>query len=73
MKRIGYAKEGTDMEWIQQNWEAVAIVYLLGVKFITGIRDAFDKTPASDDNLFERICTILQKTIAYIVIGQRPK
>lgn len=46
-------------------------IYLVVVKALQGIRDAIDKTPASDDNIFERIVTILGKTIGYLG-GIRP-
>lgn len=54
-------------------WVGVVIVCLLGVsQIIKGVRDAIDKTPASDDNAFERIATIVAKASAYLV-GFRPK
>lgn len=46
-------------------------IYLVTVKALQGIRDAIDKTPATDDNAFERIVTILGKTIGYLG-GVRP-
>lgn len=46
-------------------------IYLTVVKTLQGIRDAIDKTPASDDNTFERIVTILGKTLGYLG-GVRP-
>ena len=49
----------------------VLSIYLVTVKALQGIRDAIDKTPASDDNIFERIVTILGKTIGYLG-GVRP-
>ena len=55
------------------NWEQITLIYLLAVKFITGLRDAIDKTPTSDDNWFERICSILGKTVNYVTFGARPK
>lgn len=53
-------------------WVPFAIaIYLVLVKAAQGIRDAIDKTPATDDNWFERIVTILGKTIGYLG-GVRP-
>lgn len=49
----------------------VASLYLVAVKTLQGIRDAIDKTPATDDNWFERAVTILGKTIGYLG-GIRP-
>ncbi len=46
-------------------------IYLVIVKALQGVRDAIDKTPASDDNWFERTVTILGKTIGYLG-GVRP-
>ena len=57
---------------IEHPWVPLAIsIYLVTVKALQGIRDAIDKTPASDDNWFERTVTILGKTIGYLG-GVRP-
>ncbi len=47
-------------------------IYLVAAKAIVGVRDAIDKTPATDDNIFERIASIVAKTIGYLG-GIRPK
>ena len=60
------------IEWIQQNWVQIVAGYLLFVKVMTTLRDAIDKTPASDDNWFERACTIITKLTAALVTGKRP-
>lgn len=58
---------------VKYPWLSLTIViYLLSVKLIVGVRDAIDKTPASDDNWFEKAATILGKTIGYLA-GFRPK
>lgn len=58
---------------VKYPWLSLTIViYLLVVKLIVGVRDAIDKTPASDDNWFEKAATILAKTIGYLA-GFRPK
>lgn len=49
----------------------VLAIYLAAVKFLQGIRDSIDKTPAEDNNFFERLVTILGKTIGYLG-GVRP-
>lgn len=58
---------------IQHPWVPLAItIYLVVVQALKGIRDAIDKTPLTDDNWFERIVTILVKTVGYLAIGKRP-
>ncbi len=58
---------------VKYPWLSLTIViYLLVVKLIVGVRDAIDKTPASDDNWFEKASSILGKTIGYLA-GFRPK
>ena len=47
-------------------------LYLVAVQAIKGVRDAIDKTPDTDDNIFERIASVLVKTAGYLV-GIRPK
>lgn len=57
----------------QHPWVGITIgIYLVVVKAVVGVRDAIDKTPATDDNWFEKLATILGKTIGYLV-GFRPK
>jgi hypothetical protein len=57
---------------VKDNWVAIVAVYLAFAKFVTALRDVLDKTPTSDDNLFEKICTILNKLGAYLLTGKRP-
>lgn len=58
---------------INHPWVGLTLaIYLVVAKAIVGIRDAIDKTPASDDNWFERFATIIAKTIGYLG-GIRPK
>ena len=61
------------MDLIREHWLEITVLYLAFAKFITAIRDVLDKTPATDDNLFEKIVTILNKLGAYLLTGQRPK
>lgn len=54
-------------------WLPLAItLYLVFVQTVKGLRDALDKTPKTDDNVFERAATIIVKTGGYL-IGLRPK
>lgn len=54
-------------------WVPVAVgFYLVFVKVVQGLRDALDKTPNTDDNVFERAATIIVKLGGYLV-GVRPK
>jgi hypothetical protein len=64
---------GDILNFIKENWVTITVVYLAFAKFITAIRDVLDKTPASDDNWFERIVTIINKLGGYLLTGQRPK
>lgn len=65
------------MDWLSNfatthPWVPLALsIYLVAVKFLQGLRDAIDKTPTTDDNWFERVVTILGKTIGYLG-GVRP-
>ena len=54
-------------------WEKIAIAYLLVIKVLTVVRDVIDKTPTTDDNWFERLCSILKKLPQTLLLGQRPK
>ena len=60
------------MEWLQAHWAEVGVVYLLVLNLLKGLRDAFDKTPATDDNWFERLVTAMAKASQYFVFGKRP-
>ena len=61
------------MDWLQQNWVTIVAVYLAVHKFLVAIRDVLDKTPATDDNIFEKAVTILGKLGGYLITGSRPK
>ena len=60
-----------DLSWI--TWERVCLAYLLTIKVTTTVRDIIDKTPATDDNWFERVATILSKLPQTLIFGGRPK
>lgn len=65
------------IDWLNQfavnhPWVPVVLsIYLASVKLLQGIRDAIDKTPTEDNNWFERMVTILGKTLGYLG-GIRP-
>lgn len=61
------------IQWVQANWAAIIAVYLAIHKLLVAIRDVLDKTPASDDNWFERAVTIFGKLGGYLITGVRPK
>jgi len=54
------------MEWIQTNWVQITVIAIAVHTFLKAIRDAVDKTPETDDNIFEKVVTILGKVIAYL-------
>lgn len=55
------------------DWVAVGVVYLAFHKLLTSIRDVIDKTPDTDDNLFEKAVTIMGKLVPYLLTGKRPQ
>ncbi len=59
--------------WVKENWVTVTVIVLAINTFLKAVRDAIDKTPATDDNWFERLVTILGKFSGYILAGKRPK
>jgi hypothetical protein len=58
--------------WFQSNWVGIIAVYLAVHKFLVSVRDVLDKTPATDDNLFEKAVTVMGKLAGYLVTGKRP-
>lgn len=61
------------IDFVNDNWVAIGVVYLAFIKFLTQLRDAIDKTPGTDTNWFERLVTILNKTAGSLLLGKRPK
>ncbi len=57
--------------WVKANWLSIGVIILAVNTCLKAIRDALDKTPATDDNWFEKLVTILGKASAYIVLGKR--
>lgn len=68
------AVEAANIYALQHAWVGMAIMgYLVFHKIITGIRDAIDKTPDTDDTPFERFVTISKKVAKFLGAGARPK
>jgi hypothetical protein len=59
------------VNWFKDNWVSVGVIYLAAIKLLQAIRDAIDKTPASDDNWFEKLVTILTKAAGQLFLGKR--
>jgi len=47
------------IKWFTENWVGVIAVYLAVHKFLVSVRDVLDKTPATDDNWFEKAVTVM--------------
>ena len=62
---------GDLIQWFQTNWVAVIAVVLAFHTFLKAVRDAIDKTPETDDSLFEKFVTIVGKVVKYITTGKR--
>jgi hypothetical protein len=58
--------------WFQNNWIGIIAVYLATHKFAVAVRDVLDKTPDTDDNLFEKAVTIMGKLASYLITAKRP-
>lgn len=54
------------IEFLQNNWVAIGVIALAFHTFLKAVRDAIDKTPATDDNWFEKFVTIFGKAVAYL-------
>lgn len=62
---------GNIVEWVQANWITITAIVLAVSTCLKAIRDAIDTSPETDDNKFERFCTIFGKVVAYIFMGKR--
>jgi hypothetical protein len=51
----------------------IITVYLAFYVFVKAVRDVLDKTPTSDDTLFEKFVTFLGKLAALLTTGKRPQ
>lgn len=60
------------IEWLQNNWMQITVITISLHTLLKAIRDAFDKTPQTDDNWFERLVTAMGKAVNYIATGKRP-
>lgn len=58
--------------FIVAHWETIAIVVLVLQNVNKGLRDALDTTPQTDDNIWEKVSSILTKALGYL-LGFRPK
>lgn len=61
------------LSFIKDNWIAIGVVYLALHKLLVTIRDVLDKTPQTDDNLFEKLVSVMGKLAKYFTTGARPK
>lgn len=60
------------VNFVKDNWAQILVVLLVIQNFIKGLRDALDSTPETDDNLLEKIASIVVKILGYL-LGIRPK
>lgn len=58
--------------WVQANWVGIVAGYLALHKLLVTVRDVLDKTPATDDNAFEKFVTVMGKLAVYLTVGKRP-
>ena len=56
---------------VKDNWVAITVVFLAFQTFLKAVRDAIDKTPETDNNLFEKFCTLIGKIGGYLFTGKR--
>jgi len=59
------------LEFLSQNWVEITVVLVAVHTCLKSIRDAIDKTPETDDNLFEKFVSFLGRVTAYLVKGKR--
>lgn len=60
-------------EFIQTNWVQICIAYLVIKNVVTGVREAIDSTPETDDTPFEKFCTFVASFSGYFILGKRSK
>ena len=58
------------ISFVQANWAQILVVSLAVHTALKAIRDAIDKTPATDDNWFEKMVTFIGKVLNYFA-GKR--
>ena len=59
------------IDFVKDNWVAITVVFLAFQTFLKAIRDAIDKSPETDNNLFEKFCTLIGKIGGYLLTGKR--
>lgn len=62
-----------DLSFITAHWETILLVAIALNTFLKAIRDALDKTPETDDNLVERVLSVVTKALGYLLLAKRPK
>lgn len=62
-----------DFSFITAHWETILLVAIALNTFLKALRDAIDKTPNTDDNLVERIWSVVTKSLGYLLLAKRPK
>lgn len=58
------------IDWVQGHWAEILVIAVALHQVLKAVRDAIDTTPATDDNWFERLVTILGKVLNYFA-GKR--
>ena len=58
------------MEWIQENWVQIGVLYILVHNFLKGLATAIDKDPTTDTK-FERFVKFLGSFTSYMTTGKR--
>lgn len=60
------------MEFIQQNWEHIVIIYLALNTFLKSVHDAIDSTPVeSNKTVLDKILNVMDKISSYLILGKR--
>lgn len=57
--------------FVSENWVQITVLVVAFHTFLKAVRDAIDKTPETDDNIFEKAVTIIGRVVAYIATGKR--
>lgn len=60
-------------EAVTQNWDKILVVMIAFSVFMKNLRDAIDKTPDTDDNVFEKLVSIIGKVVVALTTGKRPQ
>lgn len=57
---------------VREHWVAIIAIYLAVHKLAVTVRDILDKTPETDDNIFEKVVTLMGKLGEYLLKAKRP-